>query len=386
MKKYILLSTGLLIASVCGAQINISEATYTSTPIGTDSLKITTAASAFPSFAAATNATWDLSTITDSAVNLFDYMVAASSPATFADSAFYSLGSYAYQGNVQSAITPAGLVEYGINIDSTHYVISSGDTIFIPTQNEAFSSTYTVIKFPATMSSSWSSVYQSNFNYQVTYSPLYVHAPGIVKSYFTEMDSVIGWGQMRIKTMAGTPSGYMAVLQVRTMVTRIDSFYLNGSTTATGMSTLLGLIGATQGQVTNTYAQNYYRLNDVVPLAYVQFTSSSYGTASKATTHVQNLPPPAGSGVQKVFNEAGINIYPNPVVGQIVTVTLPATGGAWSYELMDITGRKIQDGLLQPNGNGAQVTVPPSLIAGIYYLKINNDGRQVSVKPLEIVK
>jgi len=387
MKKPILLFAGLLLAAASHGQITLNEAGYTSPTMGTDSLKVTTAASSFPSFAAATSATWDLSTITDSSVDLFNYLVAASSPATFADSAYYRLGSYVYQGNVQTALTPAGLVEYGINIQTTYYVIGTGDTIFIPTQNDAFSSTYTVIKFPATMSSSWSSTYQSDFNYQVTYNaPLYVHAPGIVKSYFTETDSVIGWGQMRIKTEAGTPSGYVNVLQVRSNVARTDSFYLNGGITDPALPSLLGILGTTQGQVTNTYNQNFYRVDDVIPLANVQFTSASNDTAKKATTHVQNLPAPAVSGIKNIANESPIKVFPNPVTNQSLTVTLPNANGLWSYELIDITGRKVQEGPLQPNATNAQVSLVPSLTGGIYYLKVYNNGLQVSVNPVEIVR
>ena len=387
MKKTLLFFAGaLLVTSNINAQITLNQAGYTSSPIGTDSLKMTTVASTFPSFAPTINATWDLSNVIDSAVNLFIYKVAATTPATFADSNNYTLGTYVYQGDVQKNIAASGLLEYGINIKNATFPLTSvgaGDTLFIPTQNGTYITTpRSIISFPATMSTSWTSTYESDFNYQLTYVPGYAHAPGVVKSFYTEKDTVIGWGKMKIKTAAGTPSGYMNVLQVRTQITRTDNFYLNGSMTDPLLGPLLGILGVTQGAVTKTYAQNFYRMNEVTPLAYVQFSDSANVTPVRATTHTQRLALPSAVGI--VLNEANIKIYPNPVSGRMLSIELPAATGEWKYELVNVAGQTVAANMLQVSGNHAQIQFAAALAPGTYYVRIINDGNQVAVKPLEI--
>ena len=383
MKKAILISACALFASSnINAQITLNQASYTSSPVGTDSLKVTTAGSLFPSFAPATNAMWDLSTVTDSSAILFGYHVAdALTPATYADSNFYSFGTNAYQGNVQANIAASGLLHYGIDIQRVAYTLSVGDTIFVPAQNGTFTVTDTVIKFPATMGNTWSNSYESDFNYQLTYVPGYTHAPGIVKSYITEKNTVIGWGQMRIKSAVGAPSGYSQVLQVRTQTTTTDSFFLNGTITDPAIPTLLNLLGASQGQVTKTYAQNFYRVNEITPLAYVLFADSANTTPTKVTTHVQRLSP---NGVADVNNDAAVKIYPNPVSGRILSVDVPISAGEWRYELMNVAGQTVASEALRVNSGHAQVQLAGALTAGIYYFRILNGNNQVAMKALEI--
>ncbi len=388
MKNLLLLLAALVVAGGgASAQINLAAAGYPTSPIGTDTLKVTTAASTYPSFAAATNATWDLTTVTDSTAVIQDYIIPASSPAAFADSSLHSFLGYAYKGNIQLALTSPGLMDYGIDImGSTNPTGTAGDTITIPTQNDVFTAARTVIAFPATMSSSWSSSYTQTINYFLSYVvssiPVFLHTPGTVKGFSTEKDTVIGWGQMRVKTLSGGASGYVNVLQVRTMITTVDSFYLNGTTTDPLLPSLLPLLGATQGQVTKTYSQSFYRLDNIVPLASVRFADSANTMPTQVTTNVQRLPAPAG--VPAIAGAAGIKVYPNPVTGNMITIAAPATTGPCSYELTDITGRKVQEGVLATGSANAQVSIVASVLNGVYFLKVNNNGNTVSVSAVEV--
>ena len=72
MKKSILFCAGLLLAFGGHAQITLISSGYPSSLIGTDTLKVTTAASAFPSLIHATSGSWDLSAVTDSTPVLYD--------------------------------------------------------------------------------------------------------------------------------------------------------------------------------------------------------------------------------------------------------------------------------------------------------------------------
>ncbi len=384
MRKSILSIAVLLLAASTHAQITLTSGSYPATLTGTDSLKVTTAASAFPSFAAAANGMWDLTDVTDSTPVLYVYRV----PTTtyqFADSNFYSLSTYSYQGNVQSSNVASGLLEYGVNVQQMGYSLAAvtfgpTDSLIIPAQDTIYSSPRTKIGFPATYHSSWSSNYHFNFHFIISVAlvPL-SHAPGVVSSYVTEQDSVIGWGQMRVKTLAGTASSWFNVLQVQTKTSTVDSFFVNG---APASATVLGGLGVTQGQVTTTYEQNYYRPEEVTAFANVQFTDSTYSTPTKATTHTQRT---IDLGVAEASAVATVGIYPNPVSGGEVTVTLPAIGGTWSYELMDVSGKVLAANALSVTGNQAHVVLP-SVASGTCYVRLNNNGKEIAVKAITIAK
>ena len=367
------------------AQIILNSTGYTSV-LGTDSLKVTDSASAFPPLAAMANGTWDMSVVTDSVPVHFLYKVAAGSY-SYADSAIYNFGGFGYQGNVNTSITSSGILEHGVDIQRVAYSIaaltfSPTDSFIILGQNMLYTAPRTKIALPATYHSSWSSAYSSDLDFQLSFlSATYNHAPGIVRQYTTEKDSVIGWGRMRVKEEDGTPSPYQYVLQVQTMIIHTDSFFLNGSVFSTALLTFFHLA---EGQKDTTYEQNYYRPAEVTALAQIDFNDSAYTQPYTATTHVQRLRD--ATSVASIFNNNTVKLYPNPTANGSITLQLPSMPGAWSYEVIDINGSNVGSGSISANGGVAPVILPPSLSAGIYYIKVSNNGAQVSVLPLEIAR
>ena len=384
MKNIVCLFTCLFVVSVAYAQITLDASTYPASVTGTDSLMATTVSSTFPSFAPTVDGIWDMSTVTDSATILYAYRVPTNTY-QFADSNFYNFSTFTYQGNIQSSIVGAGILEYGLNVQSggsSLFSITFGptDSIIIPTQDTLYSSPRTKIAFPAMYHSSWSSAYSYDLKYEVSISPIYDHTPGIVRRYVTEKDSVTGWGKMRVKDITGGPSSWFNVLQVQTTITGTDSFFLNG---AVAPGTLLSDLGLVQGQTDTTYEQNYYRKEEVTPFANVKFTNGTFTTPVKATTHVQRLD---NVGVEDITGNSGLRIYPNPVTGNHITIELPAINGSWTYELTDICGGRITAGPIETNSTPAQISLPSSLSPGVYYMKLYNGGKQACVKPIDVVK
>jgi len=365
MKKQILLFAGLLLATASQAQITLTESSYPapSAIIGVDSTQKTTATSTFPTLTAATSATWDMSTITDTPVVFYNYFVNAdTSEAQFADSSYNSFSGQSYQGNVQVGLNSTGLIQYGVNVDSETFV-TSGATIFIPIQHTVFSSPDIMLAFPATMSSSWTSNYQSDFNFNVTYVPVYSNTAGVVKSFITEQDTVVGWGEMRVPTLTGSPSAYFHVLQVQVTTMTVDSFLIGGVVPPSPVLTALNI---TEGDTTMTYEQRYYRAGDVTPFARVEYANNTFSTPTSATTDGERL---VDNAVANVVNATGVNIYPNPVTANVISIDLPALSGAWTYELTDISGRSIAAGVLTTNGTHAQLSLPTAAAPGIYNIR-----------------
>ena len=362
------------------AQITLTQASYPGSVIGTDTLVRTTWNSSLPSLAPAVDGTWDMSAVTDSTPLFYAYRVPSTSY-QFADSNNYSFVTFTYQGNVQSSIVSAALFEYGININEAAFPLTTApDSVFIPNQTPLYSAPRTVIQFPATVNSSWTSSYRSNFDYDITYLPALIHSPCVIRTYYSEQDTVVGWGKMRIKDATGSPSEYMSVLQVQSAITTIDTFLLNG---VPASAALLTALGVSQGQKDTTYQMSFYRVGEVTPLAKIDFRDAAFTQTIGATYHRQRLP--NTSAVTKVIGLDDITIYPNPVSDRVIAVEVPISSAAWSYELLGIDGRAVISGKLPMNCTHAQIDLPPTIQPGVYYLRLNN-GQQISTRSIEICR
>jgi len=386
MKNILLLFAGaILLSPALSAQITLTQSDYTSRITGTDSLKISASFSSFPSLAEIASGTWDLSTVTDSAPNFYAYRV-PSAMYQFADSNIYNVLVFSYQGNLQSSILSTGIMEYGVSIPYKGinlYAYGGGrwDSLIIDSQYMAYSSPHTKISFPATFNTSWSSSYSADFHFHLTVGSFTLRdAPGFIRTYTNEKDSVTGWGTMRVKNRYGGPSAWFDVLQVQSVITTTDSFFLNGSPFS---DSLLLALGITQGSVSNSYVQNYYRTGELTPFAQVNFSDGSFGVAVSAVTQVSDLFNVGVPGLQ----QTSLNLFPNPVTsGNTITLTLPENSGNWSYNLTDITGKTVAKGPLTISGTNAQIEIPLRAKPGNYLMKISDGNRQAFIKEIEITK
>ncbi len=384
MNRIVLFLICALLTSRLKAQLTLDSMSYPGSVIGTDSLKKTTYNSSFPVLNATPNGSWDMSIVTDTTPVYFDYRV----PTTiyqFADSNTYNFGMYKYYGNIQSNVTGSGILEYCNIIKKAQYSLTpltSGayDSIIINAQNSLYSPQRILIAFPATYNTSWTSIYQYDLNFQFTFlANGDTLAPGFVRTYTNEKDTVVGWGKMRVKDATGSPSDYLNVLQVQTMTVHTDSFFLNGVPFPGSLLTILGL---TQGKKDTVYEQLYYRPQEVTPLAQVTFRDAAYTQPYKATTHIQRL---SAAGVENIIDEGNIKIYPNPDIGRELIIDVPGEGGKWSYEVFNISGQVLLGGELPTNGKSSRlVMLPASLSAGNYYIRIMHDKRQVAIKALTL--
>lgn len=375
----------LLFCMICAAhyslaQITLTQSSYPVSVIGTDSLKKTAHNSSFPVLTAVAGGSWDMSITTDTIPFAFRYIVSAA-PAQFADSNNYSFAGFGYQGNVQSSITLGGIISYGIKIigaafDLAPITTSPGDTLFIPSQNSIYSSSQNAILFPATFNRSWTSSYNFDLIYELTYMALTLnHTPGIYRKHITQKDTVSGWGKMRIKDANNIPAAYFDVLQVQTTTYITDSIYLN-NTPAPGL--LLLALNLTQGKQDTIYEQSYYRYGEVTPLARVRFKDAACTQPVTAYTHVQRLMPAA---VKDADPSLKVNVYPNPITGNVFSVDITG-GGHYTYRVKNILGSIVQSGELK--NNHAEIVLQASLSQGIYYLDLQDRGNFLCTKMITI--
>ncbi len=399
MKKllYTLLAT-LLTGSAFSQAITLSSSP--TVVVGKiDSCGVPSAAglAVLPSIAAATNASWDFTGVSlNPAPYTYKYIAktAGFPSATLGiDSVTYALSAtspYSYKAwpNVlQSSTGVAILGEEILTRQAKGLGAATGnniDSIIFPTQVMTFSAPLRSLKFPATYGTVWidSAIRTLNINLTVTAASLN-NAPGQQRQKRIYLDSVVGWGRMKVPVFGKAGSAYIPVLQMHHTDTQIDSFFLNGSPAS---ATLLAAVGAIQGQSTTVARTYFYRAGAFRPLIEaVHSTPSHSSTVSKMFIHAVDVPD--ATGVPYVSAEA-FRAYPNPLRagGQLHIEMQDNPGSGWSYALVNIEGQAFAEGALPQLAvkKSADVSLPQGLAAGIYYLTLKDASAQLSVLPVSV--
>ncbi len=360
-------------------QIVINQFTYPTTVLGTDSLKIAEYNSSYPSFAPAINGIWDLSILTDSTSPFFAWRVPVASY-QYADSNTYTLAGFNYKGNEQFSITSSGLTAYGIQIPNAKYSITSltgilTDSLFIDSQTDLYSALRNKILFPATYNSNWTSTYKQDLSYHITsFSSGYIDTPGIIRTYTTQIDTVIGYGQMRIKDATGSPSDYLNVLQVHTIIAKVDSYFLNGNLAG---ALVLSVFRGYQGKKDTVYEENFYRIGEITPFAQVTFSDNGYLHVTKILTHMQRLV----NNVEDKNTNNNIVLYPNPILNNNFTIFIPPDLNLCTYKLITIDNKLISNGNISAGIN--KLTISNTNGVKLFYLYILKNGIIVDFQILQ---
>lgn len=380
------------------AQITISS--YSGVVAGTyDSIKIIDPPYASLADVPGTNKTWDETGLNYSTGMSFYNNMSVPAGATFPSGQWGVVGSYfisrskgiKYDLYDIKATTSGGVVNYGEyiprqNISVASVTFSPNDSVVFPQQSVVYSKPDTILKFPATYLTNWTSSVRFATTFYLYIAAASLHGDTAVRvTYLTEKDSVVGWGKMKVKDGNGNNSGFMNVLEVRKSYTITDSFYLNR---AVASASLLIPFGLSQGMVTNAYEVSYYRAGEIFPLLRVGYNDNTYNAASNAETHTQRLQQ-GGLGVNAIALANGAKVYPNPVTNHAFTLELAqAAAGNWSYELINMAGQQIVAATIPTASNQAsvQVALPSSLTAGIYFVRLFNNGQEAGVLPVDIAR
>ena len=385
MKKAIVILVFLSLSPhTAWAQITLSQSSYPSTIVGKDSLKYTTSGSAFPLLPATSGGLWDMSIVTDSTLLGFcNHLESASYE--YADSNMYWIGDFPYQGNAQKSITDSGLYEFGQTINLVKYDLTSltagaSDTLIIPFQNVIYSTPLSLISFPATYHSSWMSSNVSDVNFQLTVLPTYDHSTGILRKYITNTNSVIGWGKMRINDGTGNPTAFFDILQVKVETHSIDSIFINGFPAA---PIALLILTTAQGQRDSVYEQNYYRMEEVTPLAKVTFRDATYTQPLRAVTHVQRL---IRVEVPTVSGQEEVQVFPVPVDKGVIKIKYPPTVADVNFTLYDLLGVARLSGTLPNTGSSTSIRLPDEITSGVYFLRIMDQNGKVSFRSISVIR
>lgn len=276
-----------------------------------------------------------------------------------------------------------GFFESGLFIDSAAFSLgaftgNNSDSLIIPEQKQIFATDKTIIKFPETIGTQWSSKTRRFANFTLTVQAFGLnHAPGQHVYTTFRTDSIVGWGKMRVHTSNG-PSIEYDVLMDKVHEYNADSFYLNGSPAS---PFLLAAFGVSQGQHTNE--AYFYRFNRTGADSYPYLASFSFGndatytTLSDARINTQNLT--TGTKDLKDSDYTTL-VYPNPSNTHEINIAITGRDlKITDYSLYDLSGKVIQQGKVDPNSN-AQIAISlnKEMANGNYLIILKDkEGRQV---------
>jgi hypothetical protein len=376
--RYIVLVVSILFFSSghLRAQITLSGTDYPTVLTGTDSFRVSTYNAAFPSFAAASAAIWDMTTITDSVPIFLGFRV-PDDVYQFADSTQYHIGMFNYNGNTSSSLSSSSLSQIH-DIASKRSIGLFGitaipfDTLYIPAQTIVYSAPATRISFPCGYGNSWLSSYHKDVAFELsidTYSLL--HEPGVDRVYVNRKDTVTGWGQMRVRNSSGTPSEYFDVLQVQTTTRTTDSFFLSGVPASPVVLTMLSLYQAPQD---SSFIQYYYRKGEVTPVAKVEFRDQAFTMPIRTITYFQHK---AEVSINSSNIDYQLQGFPNPTKGRKIYFKLPERNAAYQAVISDVYGRNHLTLPLTTENGMHFLNLPENTVPGTYFVQLLKNGQSL---------
>jgi hypothetical protein len=160
-----------------------------------------------------------------------------------------------------------------------------------------------------------------------------------------------------------TPYGnYPAVVKLTSVEISVDSF--------------VSQFGSFASTIT-TYRQSYFAAGNPLPIFESVIKDWGFTADSFSVVMLEFLvaaPEPQASHFE---------IFPNPSHGDVVVQMAAATAAAVRFQLIDMQGRILRAGDLQPDGNRRAQLHLEGLPSGLYHLKLQADGNE-SVQKLVI--
>ena len=374
--------------------INRSDFAVTTSRIDSGQWKLLTKTGAnVPTFG--NNQVWDYSFLKDSQTSVYaNYFVPAPNwgpvPSAFTDATtaynfrtiFNSIANYpsrSFQKIDSSGYTQLGITTSGGKFSLKPLTGGENDSLIFLPDTIRYPSKVFIYKFPLAIKASWKNQYIEPINYTITVLPLGLNnTHGQRIAIYNAIDTVVGWGTLRLKNPSGgVPLDY-AVLLHRHNESRIDSFFLDGSPTST---TLLNVVALEQGKVTTSLSiYKFLGIGFKEPLMYL----SANANGGISTTYRAVLPNLGLTVAAKDLKDPFIKtvVYPNPATNKITFEFEKSNLKNWNIliynkigQLMSINEIVASQGLTQYS-----IEINKNLPNGIYLYNIIDETSLIRSK------
>ena len=385
MKKF-LLTTLCVTAFILTAkgQITINRADYAVSSTGLDSAAwklMTKTGAVVPTLG--NNQTWDYTALKDSTLSISKYYHTPAAafgaiPTVFAD-ATHAFNSTVFFQNfplpfrVFEKLDATGHAQLGyISLGAKFSIatVSGGatDSIYFPVASLRYSSPRVYFKFPMTANSVWKTNFKDTTPLQLSVALFGLNkTPGMRVAQYTFLDTIVGWGTLKLKNPSGGTALNYAVLLKRETATRLDSFFLGD---APAPPAIIAAFGLTQGAVTVSTTRNtFIGIGFNEPFLYISTnTAGAINAISRAV-----LPNLGLTGSRETPNYAvATNVYPNPTTEGVNFKFQKTSLPDWNIMVYNTVGQIVSINRVNaPQGIVNQhITLASSLPSGTYFYNL----------------
>lgn len=375
MNKTTLLLTSMGLTILASAQITLDQNNMPHSANHSDIRATNTTAIAIPAHGA--NLMYDYSTLSNADVDTIPYIDATRTG--FETYTRFNYGSTMlaqlqlfseyYTHKLTDGIARVGAYKLPETFNISTISGGPNDELVFPGGSSIFVNPSYQVKFPSTYGTTWTASfkYQTDFALSVAAFGL-TNAPGQQRQYVSQVDSVVGWGQLRVPTTSGV-SIYYDVLLMKQQLTFIDSVFLNGSPAP---APLLSAFGLAQGQTGASNSYVFYAAGFERPLLIIGM-SNDWQTAERSFHTANGL---ATFGLNEMDNFTKATVYPNPTAaGSTVYFDALPNGNTTDLWVFDVYGKVVHRESLSSNGaTNMQWQVPANYKAGIYMYQLWENG------------
>ncbi len=250
---------------------------------------------------------------------------------------------------------------------------STADSLTFPAQTRLTNNNY-FYKFPMTANSSWRNNFKLTTNFLLKVGAFGLNnTPGQNVSTISSVDTVIGWGTLKLRNqIGGTALNFNALLVSNTEVT-VDSFFVGG---ALAPATLLGAFGLTQGATTTKRRLYFVGTGFKAPLFYVTLANNS--TTNIAEAYRGILPNLGLTLINKNLDnlEVKTKVFPNPITEGVTFEFDKQSAEDWRVFVYNELGQIISNQPVKAyvGTTQHQMSFDKSLPNGTYFYQIIDDN------------
>jgi hypothetical protein len=247
------------------------------------------------------------------------------------------------------------------------------DSFIVPEQYILYKSPITIMKFPMTMGTNWTSDATRQYNAKLTIGAFGVKNANFVKrSREMRKDSVVGWGDVTVP-IGGKPSEAFRCLMVHRNITVIDSIFLDGKPAPAALMQAFGLV---QGKQTLTSRKVFWRAKELYPTAIFRYNGSNFTNYFDFIANQHgNL---VGINDFEFTDMSALTLSPNPTSDNRFQFT-PTKAEPMIVTISDISGKILLTTSLAASNAAIQIELPNAMPTGLCLVRVDYQTSKTSV-------
>jgi hypothetical protein len=295
---------------------------------------------------------------------------------SFPNAAFFVVDAFdvfalnrGYYYDVAFGVTDAGYFGAGVSIAYQPYGIgditgNALDSLNFSAMDNVYANPQYILRFPCTYGTVFTNSYSYDVPFTLTIGAYALNkAPGVKRKTLTDIDSVVGWGTLKLPARGGQ-FGAVNALLIKRYTTAVDSFFLYGQPAPEALLTAFQL---TQGATTKYGRYVFYRENSRCYALSLNFNNHVFESAG-AVIYDDAIPGNLTDVKEPPADATHPEVYPNPSQNGVFTIA--AAQPVSSIVIRNILGMEV---LRQDARQGAlTVSLPPSSIPGMYFYQLKD--------------